>query len=228
MNKLLNAVVVSGKGDFIQLQSPSSLHGLEVDTTGVSTDTLVVVLEGSVAGVAWKSLATLTFVAADFVAGGKMVTAKDQMVERVRADVTSYESGHSSRGTLTISGALASGNTVTIGTKTYKFNTTLATADGSLVIGVSAATSIQTLRFAMTLGEGSGVKYTCAASHPSASPCTLAAGSLVMCARTKGTAGDSILTSATGASLSFGHPHLRKGVDFGTVTAYYTPYPNLI
>jgi hypothetical protein len=45
MNKLLNAVVVSGKGDFIQLQSPSSLHGLEVDTTGVSTDTLVVVLK---------------------------------------------------------------------------------------------------------------------------------------------------------------------------------------
>jgi hypothetical protein len=227
MKTLLDAVIAAGAGAPEQLECPKSEHALEISSsTMISTDTLVICLKGSLTGGIWSTLSTTTFVAADFVAGGRLVFVTGKLVERVRADITSYESGHSSRGTLTITGTLASGNAVTIGTKVYKFGTTPATAEGSVQIGGTTATSIQNLSLAMTLGAGAGVKYTCAASHPSATICTLAAGTLIVRARTKGEAGDSIVSSATGASLNFGQANLVGGIDCGQVTVNYTPFPN--
>lgn len=225
MIKLLDAVTAAAPGTFMQLDTPRDKHAFEVTFEG-TISTLYVSLEGSVAGFIWFTMATLNFGSSDLTAKGMITTVADKMVERVRAKVETYNGGFASRGTLTITGTLASGNTVTIDTKTYRFGSSLATAEGSILIGASAATSIQNLSLAITHGAGSGTKYTSAASHDSVTLATLAAGSMVVKARTAGTAGNSIVTSETSSSLNWGAAAMRRGLAKGTVTAYYTPQPN--
>lgn len=225
MKKLLNAVQAAGTGSPTQLECPKDNHGIEVVLTG-SAASCTLLLEGSISGTIWFTLATLTFSSGELTALGKATTVKDKMVERVRANLTIYNSEYASRGTLTVSAIPATGDKVVIDTKTYTFSTTPATAEGSVKVEATAASAIQNLSLAITNGAGAGTKYSCAASHPSATICTLAAGSLIIRARTKGVAGDAIVTTGTGATLTFGHTHLRGGIDNGTVTAYYTPHPN--
>lgn len=225
MKTLLDAVQAAGVGSPIQLESPKSEHTVEIVLSG-SIASATVDLEGSLSGEFWQALASCAATSSNLSAGGVIFHVAEKIIERVRANLTVFNSGHCSRGTLSIGGALASGNTITIGSTTYKFGTTLATADKSILINATAASCIQNLSLALILGAGSGVKYTSAASHPSTTLATLAAGSMVIRARTKGVAGDSIVTTATGATLTWGHGHLQSGVDIGSVTVHYSPHPN--
>lgn len=66
------------------------------------------------------------------------------------------------RGVLTLTANAANGETVTLGSKTYTFETTLTNVDGNVQIGVDASTSIDNLIAAINLTSGSGTKYAAA------------------------------------------------------------------
>lgn len=62
-------------------------------------------------------------------------------------------------GVLTFTGNAANNETVTIGAKVYTFKTTLTSADGSVLVGATAADSIANLAAAINLDGGAGVLY---------------------------------------------------------------------
>ena len=227
MNKLLNAVIASGAGASLQLECPHDDHGFEVEFAGGTCTSLAVVLQGSVSGSFWSTLATISFSGATMTAKGGCVTTKDKMVEWVRANVTNYSSGFCSMCTLTAGGIPISGSIIVIDTKQYKYATTATSTEGFVKRGASAATAIQNLSLAVIHGAGAGTKYSCAASHPSATIGTLTANTLIIRARTLGAAGNSIVLSSTSSSLVAGHSTLQLGCDKAQVTAHYTPYPNI-
>ena len=232
MKKLLDAATATGAGISIQLPSPSSVHGLEIYLGSAGTlSALTVDLQGSIGGKFWQSLSETVATATNLTAGGIVIFVADKPVEHIRAKISNYSSGYASMGTIEASGgAPASGTTVTIGTKIYKFATTCTAsmAEGIVKSGSAAASGIAHLRLAMIHGAGSGVKYVSAASHDSCTCGTLTSSTLVIRARAKGTAGDSIVLSETSGSLTAtGSGFLHEGVDLGEVSAYYTPYPNL-
>lgn len=187
-------------------------------------------LEISISGNLWSTVATRDFVAADFTAGGKVIYASDKPAEYVRANITIYNSGTAATSTLTAGGALTSGDTVTIDTKRYKFQTASLASEGYVLIGGSAATALAYLKIAINRSSigatGDGIAYNCAAAHPSATASTVDATTLIVNATVAGTAGNSIALAETSGNLTWKKAAMSGGVDKGTVSAYYTPFPN--
>lgn len=231
MKKLLDAATATGASISIQLPRPASAHGLEIYFGSAGTFTaLTVELQGSIGGKVWQALSTTVATASNFTAGGIVAFVADKPVEHVRAKISNYSSGFAAAGTLEASGgAPASGTTVTIDDTVYQFATTCtpSMAEGIIKSGSAAASGIAHLKLAMTHGAGSGVKYVSAASHDSCTCGTLTSSTLVIRARSKGIAGNSIVLSETSGSLSASAGTLTGGLDLGEVSAYYTPYPNL-
>ena len=64
-----------------------------------------------------------------------------------------------STGLLTLSANVADGDTVTLDTKVYTFQTSLTNTNGNVLIGATANDSIDNLIAAIELGAGSGTKY---------------------------------------------------------------------
>lgn len=114
-------------------------------------------------------------------------------------------------GTLTFTGQPANGDTVTVGGKTYTFQTTLTNVDGNVAIGATEATSISNLAAAITLGAGSGTAYAAAMTANSEVTATAAATTLTATAKTAGYSGNSVATSATSATMSWGASTLGGG-----------------
>lgn len=67
-------------------------------------------------------------------------------------------------GILTLTANAANAETVTIGAKTYTFQTVLTNVDGNVLIGATASDSIDNLIAAINLGAGSGSLYAAATS----------------------------------------------------------------
>lgn len=122
-------------------------------------------------------------------------------------------------GTLTVTGGgtqIADNDTVTIDTKVYTFKTALTPTEGEVLIGASDTATLLNLLNAINHTGTPDTDYKCAAVHPTVTGTSSDATTLVVTAKTKGVAGNSIATTETGAELSWGAVNLEGGID-GTV-----------
>lgn len=116
-------------------------------------------------------------------------------------------------GTLTAAGNPSDGNTVTIGTRVYTFQTVLTNVAGNVLIGASASDSLDNLIAAITGGAGSGTVYAAATTtHPTVTAVAGIGDTVTVTALTAGTAGNAIATTETSSNLSFGAATLTGGV----------------
>lgn len=120
------------------------------------------------------------------------------------------------RGTLTSNGTNVSNNdTVTIGTKTYTFQTTLTNVDGNVKIGSTAALSLTNLINAITGNLGvPGTDYALSMTeHPTVTAASVSSNVVQIIANTPGTAANSIETTKVAATLTWGASTLTGGAD---------------
>lgn len=123
-------------------------------------------------------------------------------------------------GTLTLSGNAGNTQTVTIGSKVYTFQTTLTDVDGNVLIGAAATDSIDNLIAAIVLGSGAGTLYaTSTTLHPTVYATVGAGDTMLAFAKTAGTAGNSIATTETLASGSWGAATLTGGAAVDRLTS---------
>jgi hypothetical protein len=124
-------------------------------------------------------------------------------------------------GTLTATGNFSNGDTVTTGTKTYTFQTTLTNVNGNVLIGASASDSLDNLIAAINLGAGSGTLYAAATTANTFVSAAAGAGDTMdVTALTAGSAGNSIATTETSSNASWGGATLSGGEED---TADYNP-----
>lgn len=114
-------------------------------------------------------------------------------------------------GTLTFTGQPADNDTVTIGTKTYTFQTVLTNVDGNIFIGATLAATIANFEAAIELGAGSGTAYAAATTLNTQVTATAGATTLVITAKESGTGGNSIGTTETSANASWGGATMSGG-----------------
>lgn len=145
-------------------------------------------------------------------------TASKLYVANQSATISDVTPGVAATGTLTLTANAANGETVTIDAKTYTFQTTLTNADGNVLVGATASDSLDNLIAAITLGAGSGTVYAAATTeHPTVTASAGAGDTMTATAKTDGTAGNSIGTSETLVSGSWGGATLSGGSDGLTV-----------
>jgi len=118
--------------------------------------------------------------------------------------------------TLTSTGTnVSNGDTVTIGSKVYTFQTTLTNVDGNVKIGGTAALSLTNLFNAINNVFGSGTPGTDFATAMTTNTQVTASNptstTLFVRAITAGTGGNSIATTETSAQLSWGAATLAGG-----------------
>lgn len=123
------------------------------------------------------------------------------------------EPGFSATGTLTSTGTTpTNGDTVTLGAKTYTFQTVLTNVDGNVLIGANAAAALTNLFNAINLGPGSGTTYAAATTlHPTVSAETVTATTIVVRAKSSGTGGNTIASTKVAVTLSWGAVTLING-----------------
>jgi len=140
---------------------------------------------------------------------GKVVF--DKQVDNVTPAVlaTGYATG-----TLTSTGVTpTNGDTVTLGAKTYTFQTTLTNVDGNVAIGANAAAALQNLKDAINLTGTPGTQYATAMTlHPTILATANNATTVSVRAKTSGTGGNSLASTETAVTLSFGGATLSGGV----------------
>jgi len=112
--------------------------------------------------------------------------------------------------------APADGDTVTIGSKTYTFKTALTPEEGEVLIGASAAAALDNLKSAINHEGTADTDYKCAAAHPTVTATTNTNTTQLVVAKTKGTAGNAIVSTEDSEHLSWGAATLEGGVN-GTV-----------
>jgi len=151
---------------------------------------------------------TLTSATATFVTDG--VQAGDVLVIDNTVPAT---------GVLTLAANVSNTETVTIDAKVYTFLTVLGVADGDVLIGATASDSIDNLIAAITLGAGAGVAYAAATTlHPTVTATAGTGDTMNAAAKAGGLAGNSIATTDTSATASWGGATLSGAI----------PTPNLI
>jgi hypothetical protein len=105
------------------------------------------------------------------------------------------------QGTLTMDTQPTDGDTYTIDTKTYTFQTTLTDVDGNVNIGGSLAQAKLNLVAAIDLSGVAGTDYaTSMTAHPSVDVAAFVGDDAVITAQTAGVAGNSIATTETFAA----------------------------
>jgi hypothetical protein len=125
--------------------------------------------------------------------------------------LTDLKVGIRAIGTLTTTGVFSNGETVTIGTKTYTFQTVLTNVDGNVLIGADATASLFNLASAINLAAGSGTLYAAATTANTDVYATSGVSTLSLFALSAGTAGNSIVTTETATNASFGGGTLSGG-----------------
>ena len=124
-------------------------------------------------------------------------------------------------GTLTVSAGgsnIQADETVTIGDKVYTFKSALTPTEGEVLIGANDTAALLNLKNAINHEGTPGTDYSCAAAHSTVSASSSNATTVVVAAKTKGTAGNAIATTETMANGSWGAATLASGVN-GTVGA---------
>lgn len=135
----------------------------------------------------------------------------------IRVDCSAAASAAVATTTLTSTGtAIADGVQVVLGPNTYTGKTTLTGAANEVLIGSTADGSafLSNLKKAVNLTGVAGVDYGLGTViHPSMTATTLTSTTLVVNAKVKGTAGNSLATTENSATLSFTGATLASGAD---------------
>ena len=115
------------------------------------------------------------------------------------------------RAILTATGQPANGQVVTIGGKTYTFQTALTNVDGNVFIGATLTVSLANLLNAMNLGAGAGTAYA-ALTTPNkfATAQSSDATHLTVIARKKGPAGQVVFVSTNVTGATWGSVNLIR------------------
>jgi len=101
-------------------------------------------------------------------------------------------------GTLTIAATVANGDTCTIRSKVYTFQTTLTDADGNVLIGADFAASKANLIAAINLGAGAGTTYAASMTiHPEVTASDPGGNDMLVTAKLGGTAPNAYATTET-------------------------------
>jgi hypothetical protein len=111
------------------------------------------------------------------------------------------------------SGNPANNNTVTVGTVTYTFKTTLTPAANEVKIGTTALASISNLAAAINAGAGSGTAYGAGTTANADFVAVAAYQTVFLTAVTAGKAGNALALSKSGTNLSIVAP--SGGLDAG-------------
>lgn len=114
--------------------------------------------------------------------------------------------------TLTASDVFSDAETVTVGDVTYTFKTALTGAKNEILIGASAAASLDNFKSAVNASAGAGTTYgTGTVAHPQVTATTNDDTTQIVEARDIGTAGNSIATTETCANAAWGAATLENG-----------------
>lgn len=131
---------------------------------------------------------------------------------RISVDVSA--GGAKAVGTLTASGVFQNNETVVIGSVTYTFKTALTGAANEVLIGASAAASLDNLKSAINASAGAGTTYgTGTTAHPTVTATTNTDTTQVVEAKVTGTDGNSIATTETCANVAWGGATLASGAN---------------
>lgn len=149
------------------------------------------------------------------VSGHGFVTGQGPLrITSPKTDITPAGINEPAFGTLTFTGNAANTETVTIGAKTYTFQTVLTDVDGNVFIGATASDSIDNLVAAITLGAGAGTLYAASTTaHPSVIGVPFPVDSMLAQAISAGAVGNAIDTTETLSAGSWGGATLVGGVD---------------
>ena len=121
--------------------------------------------------------------------------------------------------TLTFGGNAGNGETVTIGTKVYTFQTTLTNVDGNVFIGATASDSLDNLIAAINLGAGAGTLYaTLMTANTDVVAAAGAGDTMDVEALVGGTAGNAIAVATDVTLGAWVGTDLAGGLDDGTIT----------
>lgn len=123
-------------------------------------------------------------------------------------------------GILTLTANASNNNTVTVGTKdgtiaaVYTFKTVLTGAAFEVFIDTTIQNTLQNLFNAINAGAGAGTKYgTGTTSNFDVTASQLPAGQMLVTANTAGTAGNSVASTSSGITGSWGHATLTGGTN---------------
>jgi hypothetical protein len=115
-------------------------------------------------------------------------------------------------GTLTSTGVFSDTQTVTIGGKVYTTQTTLTNVDGNVLIGASAAATLQNLFDAINLSGTPGTQYaTLMTVNPHCRATSNDATTLVVASKVPGAGGNYVPTTETQTNASWGATTLAGG-----------------
>jgi len=134
-------------------------------------------------------------------------------------DTGTASAGVTASGVLTSSGVFQDTETVTIGSTVYTFVTTL---DNSIpyqvLIGASAAASLDNLKVAINADTGAGTTYSLGTdAHPLVNATTNTDTAQTVVANSVGVAGNAIATTETCDNVAWGAVVLENGVDVNTL-----------
>lgn len=125
--------------------------------------------------------------------------------------------------TLTTTGNFSDTETVTLGTKTYTFQTVLTNVDGNVLIGATASDSLDNLVSAVNLTTGAGTTYAMATTANSSVGAETGSGAArTFYALVGGIAGNSLASTTTAALATFGGATFAGGVAAAAKTATVT------
>lgn len=117
-------------------------------------------------------------------------------------------------GVLTSSDVFGNNETVTIGGYVYTFKTTLTGAAFEVLIGASAAASLDNLKSAINASAGAGTTYgTGTYAHPDVTATTNTDTAQTVEAKNAGTEANAIATTDTCASVAWGAATLAGGAN---------------
>lgn len=120
-------------------------------------------------------------------------------------------------GTLTMAGNAVAAETVVVGAVTYTWRASVAATANEVLVGATAAISLQNLKDAINL-TGTTAQYGSATVvNPTVGAGAITATTLVLYAKTGGTAGNALATTETMTNASFGGTTLANGAAASTL-----------
>ena len=129
-----------------------------------------------------------------------------------------YQGGSRATGTLTGAGNVSEGDTITIGETVFKWTATVSTGSGTVadpwdvLLGATLEESLENMNMAINFTGIQGIDYSSNLGGQNADvTSTYTATTLVVTARTDLAAGNAIVTTETGANISWGGGTLAGG-----------------